>query len=85
MTPIEFAAKLLELCIRENCSVTSWYRTKLRNAYVGGKHTSQHLIGLAADVVPDTWPVVSLQFLTKCSDLQLKVIIEKTHVHVYVR
>lgn len=34
-------------------TLTSWWRSRYQNAVVGGAATSQHLTGLAVDVVPD--------------------------------
>lgn len=36
-----------------NVTVTSWYRSPQENQRVGGAARSQHLLGLAIDVLPD--------------------------------
>jgi len=46
-------------------TVTSYRRSPARNASVGGKATSQHLTGTAADIVfpgdPSVWPVKAVR------------------------
>lgn len=53
MTIGDFANQVLLYCALMDCSVTSWFRTKKRNAQVGGIDYSLHRFGLAVDVVYD--------------------------------
>jgi len=53
LTPDQFGAACRVYCLRMSCSVTSGFRTLLRNQEIGGKDDSWHLIGLAKDVVYD--------------------------------
>lgn len=49
----DFAAHVFDYCLAFSGSVTSWVRSVDRNAAVGGVRNSQHLTGLAVDVVYD--------------------------------
>lgn len=65
-------------------SVTSWWRTAARNAFVGGSSSSLHLCGLAADLVPD--PGLSREaLLAHAMNVGLHGIVEADHVHVQCR
>jgi hypothetical protein len=57
--------------------ITSWWRTKARNAAVGGHPDSQHLIGLAVDVAPQIPASALKRWLT----LDLVLIEEGDHTH----
>ena len=48
-----FLSDMLILCFKFNGSVTSWIRTEIRNASVGGTGDSLHLYGYAVDIVLD--------------------------------
>ncbi len=63
---------------RSHVQVSSWYRDPPTNRAVGGAAESQHLLGLAIDLVSDN-PVA----LEKALDAQgIVAIRERTHVHV---
>jgi len=65
--------------------ITSWWRTPAKNASVGGAINSQHLIGLAVDVVPvgapfsDEW---AARVVTEAKQRGLIAGIEGDHVHL---
>lgn len=48
-----FAINVVELRRTHGCNITSWGRTKKRNADIGGRPDSFHLEDLAADLVPE--------------------------------
>lgn len=62
----------------QGVTVTSWYRDPIKNEEEGGEPDSQHLVGLAVDVVG---PGVDL-FARRCSDLGMIVVPEIDHLHV---
>lgn len=76
-----FAEKIAVLRARYYFSVTSWWRTEKRNRAVGGAANSQHLNGLAVDVVLDD-PKDQENFVADCAGLGLNVIVEGDHLHV---
>lgn len=84
MTLTDFSQKVAVLCLRHNCSVTSWFRTDMFNEMIDGSSpSSQHLLGLAVDIVPDEeddWDVVMLD----ARRLGLIAIPEIDHIHVQV-
>lgn len=61
-------------------SFTSWWRSKQRNLQVGGARTSQHLLGLAVDVVPVGGSRSEL--LRRLRAAGLVALDEGDHVHV---
>jgi len=85
MTKSEFDAAIFLLCQTHKCSATSGFRTQKHNMYVGGHFKSQHLTGMACDIIPDSWPAVTQELLTHFKRNNLNFLIEKTHIHVYVR
>jgi uncharacterized protein YcbK (DUF882 family) len=84
MSIAEFAARLATLRIRYPFSVTSWFRTAGRNAMVGGKPHSRHLLGLAADVILDDEERDKASFVEDAKRLGLSVVVEGDHLHVQV-
>jgi hypothetical protein len=62
-------------------SVTSWIRSKERNAHVGGVPSSLHRAALAVDVVYDT-PISPVMVDQIALHLGLEVVHERDHDHV---
>lgn len=58
---------------------TSWWRTASENERVGGAAASQHLVGLAVDVLP---PADRARLLELASAWGLTPIDEGDHVHI---
>jgi len=81
INPRYFTDKLLTLRQNFLFSITSYYRTPKHNAAVGGKALSQHLYGLAADVVLDPGED-HLAFLQAAKVLELSVVVESTWIHL---
>ena len=71
-----FAIAIIGYCADARASVTSWYRTALHNAKVGGRPNSRHLRGLAADVVYDE--AMSMRERTLIADKYGLVILTET-------
>lgn len=76
-----FAMLMNQLCIAYSCSVTSWHRTPARNKAKGGLPTSLHLVGLAADLVPDD-PAMKSTVITEARRRGLDAVDEGDHVHI---
>lgn len=76
-----FSTLVWTLCTIYPASVTSWIRSPKRNKLVGGLPTSRHLLGMAADLVPDDH-----RDLPKIADaaraLGLDVVVKKDHIHI---
>jgi len=78
---MRFEDKIRCLALLFELSVTSWIRSKSRNAAVGGAANSRHLLGLAVDVVLDD-PGARVFFESHAKTLGLQVIDEGDHLHV---
>lgn len=64
-------------------TLTSWYRNPQQNAEVGGHPESQHLVGLAADlVVARGGPWSPEEVAARLRFLGLTVSAQPTHLHV---
>jgi hypothetical protein len=75
-------ACVLDVCVSFKGSITSWWRTPLRNAAVGGTANSKHLRGLAVDVVWDG-PLPDLgELRARCLSFGVRVLREATHDHL---
>lgn len=57
--------------------VTSWWRDKATNARAGGSPTSQHLLGVALDLVGDPQRIA-----LAAREAGFVVVVEGDHVHV---
>jgi hypothetical protein len=80
-TPEAFAQRVCLLCRNHGISITSWWRTPFRNELVGGKPGSQHLIGMAVDLVLD--PAIDQRdLLSLIRQLGLHYLEEGDHIHV---
>lgn len=74
-----FYEKVVEVCIKHQCSITSWVRSPKHNAAVGGVPNSKHLTGQAVDAIVDG---NYKAFIEDARSLGLKVIRESDHVHL---
>ena len=63
---------------RRRGTITSWYRSKLRNQQEGGVPNSQHMWGLAFDAVPDD----KTELLTEARDRGCWALDQGNYVHV---
>lgn len=63
-------------------SVSSFVRTRAHNAAVGGDPMSQHLLGTAADLVPDDGDMAGLEAWCRSLGVFGYVLNEGDHVHV---
>lgn len=77
----EFARKVTLYCQRFRGSVTSWIRTPARNRLVGGVPRSAHLVGLGADVVPESDEPSDVRH-RYAHELGLRLIVESNHDHL---
>lgn len=73
-----FLTRLIFAMRERRAFATSWFRDPLQNRNVGGHPESQHLLGLAVDLVTDE-PQLAVTALT---GLGLTAFNEATHVHV---
>jgi uncharacterized protein YcbK (DUF882 family) len=69
------------LCTIYPASVTSWIRTPKRNAAIGGKPESRHLLGMAVDIVPDD-PLDGPRIIASARRLGLDAYDAKSHIHI---
>lgn len=76
-----FFEKVIEVCTKHHCSITSWIRSPKHNALVGGVPTSKHLSGYAVDAILDS-DMNYEAFVKDARSLGLKAIIEGDHVHL---
>ena len=80
----EFMYVIAAICLRWQCSVTSWIRSDKRNKEKGGLPDSLHRWGLAVDIVPDDWD--NLQWiLSDVREAGLHYLVEKDHIHIQTR
>lgn len=77
---------MLQIKDKVPVSVTSWGRTTIRNAMVGGKATSKHLDWLAVDFVADNTAdekrLIDILIAMKVQGVKIKYLPEGDHVHV---
>ena len=81
MNPTEFHSSLMAYCYATRASVSSYGRTAIHNAAVGGKANSNHLQWLGADVVYDA-PLVKADRDRIARRFGLEVIEESDHDHL---
>ena len=81
MTAYEFAFHVLTLAVEFRFSVTSWGRTRERNARAKGLKNSYHLAFCAVDVVLDDHEAIGT-FSKRAKQLGVEVIAEGDHLHV---
>jgi len=86
LTPLEFAERVLLLKEEIPFSVSSWGRTDVHNAAVGGVSKSAHRRWLGIDVIPDTPSPENFAALSAAAGrLDLEIINEwdaKKHWHI---
>lgn len=81
MSIIGFLLRVIALRVEIAFSVTSWFRTEMRNREKGGAAESLHLAGLAVDIVLDT-PTYKEFLLKRARRYGLVAIDEGDHVHL---
>ena len=77
----EFALAVFVYCSIFDGSVTSWIRSKKRNAALGGVPHSGHVVGLGCDVVYDVVPPED-ERRAWAGRLGLLLVIEGDHDHL---
>lgn len=77
----EFLDLILDLRNEFVFSITSWIRSPQRNKTVGGMSNSQHMDGLAVDLVLDD-KTKAPALIEKATAMGLKAIDEKDHIHI---
>lgn len=82
MTIHQFADKLISYCYAVQGSVTSWGRTRKRNAEKGGVLDSSHRLWLGADVVLDDNAITIAERELIAKRLGLTLIVEGNHDHL---
>jgi len=85
MRRLEFWDHVNRLCEMYNGSVTSGYRSRKRNAQVGGSINSHHLTGMAADVVLDDWSYKD-EFIASAESNSIRAVDEVAqggHLHLH--
>lgn len=80
---LDFLGKLGQVPVGRSVAVTSWYRDPTHNAAVGGHPQSQHLLGLAIDLVagPGDGPAVA----QAARAVGLIAVEEGDHIHLQAR
>lgn len=93
-SPLQFAEIIMALCFAHHGSVSSWGRTDLHNASVGGEPESRHRLWLGMDVILDGMLTTLPQdrssditqniskFMSDCRRYDLIVLDEGDHIHV---
>ena len=80
---LRFVWGILSVGWPEGAWISSWYRTPEHNRRVGGHPESQHLAGLAIDVVlPGSDPGFNPQLAFDLERVGLVPVREPTHLHV---
>jgi uncharacterized protein YcbK (DUF882 family) len=82
VTPGEFIDSMMGPLLECGGFISSWYRSKKHNTAVGGHTDSQHLVGLAMDVVDFPSQEDKDRFIRRCKRMGYGVIDETNHVHV---
>jgi hypothetical protein len=80
MTPVEFAAAIIEIGQKYDGSVRSWGRTVAHSIAVGGFASDPHTWWLGCDMTYDS-PPVEHNLQADCARLGLRVLHEKSHDH----
>lgn len=78
-----FAEKIERIRKQIKMSATSSFRTRKRNAYVGGMINSKHLENLAVDVILD-FKIDSERLQELCKNENLTCLDEKNHFHIQI-
>jgi len=76
----ELRTKLNAAVGRERVSWVNWWRSSAHNARVGGAASSQHLLGLAVDIVPEARARARIAQALRSQGLV--VVDEGDHLHV---
>ena len=89
MTIGEFAQTIATIKCHAEFSVTSWFRSEERNKALGSKASknSLHLVGLAVDVVPDSFEVDYPKIIHWAKRLGLRAVTyeDSKHIHLQVK
>lgn len=81
MTYVDFCVAVSQLSAVARFRVTSWWRSPVSNAKVGGVEDSWHQMGMACDVVPET--VLDSERIKRFArKLGLEALDETTHLHL---
>lgn len=80
---VRFLTGLGQIRVPRGTQVTSWYRDPYHNRQVGGAATSQHLLGLAIDLVVPAEGVGSI--VQQARRAGLVPVVESDHVHLQAR
>ena len=82
--PLYLCECIICLAAEFDLSVTSWIRSKKRNAAKGGSEDSSHTNACAVDIVLDNTSDISA-FTKKAERLGLYVFKESDHLHVRLK